>query len=123
MQTIFRAFPLYYQNKKVAEITSGTYDVAPGDEMQVGAEGIMGYSDGTLVTKIEADCIVPVKGLSVTILSDMLAKKYVSVGLVVDGKSHQLDMRITHASYNWDSKAGTAKGKFTFEGGKPDVVG
>jgi hypothetical protein len=123
MQAIIRPFPLYYKNKKVAEIASGSYDIAPGDEMQVGAEGVLGYSDGCTVTKIEADCIVPVKGLSVTIMSDMLAKKYVSVGIVVDGKSHQMDMRITHANYTWDSKSGKAMGKFSLEGGTPDVTG
>lgn len=46
-----------------------------------------------------------------------------SVGIVVDGKSHQMDMRITHANYTWDSKTGKAMGKFSFEGGQPDVTG
>ena len=123
MQSVIRAFPLYYKNKKVAEIVSGSYDLTPGDEVQIGAEGVIGYSDGVTMTKIETDCIVPVKGLGVTILADMLAKKYVSVGIVVDGKSHQLDMRITHANYNWDSKSGKAMGKFVFEGPQPDVTG
>ncbi len=120
---IIRAFPLYYKGKKVAEIASGTYDVEPGDEPQYGSEGLLGYSDGTTISTIDTDCIIPVKGMGVTIVSDMLAKKYVSVGIFVDGKSHQMDMRITHASFTWDSKSGKAMGKFKFGGGSPDVVG
>lgn len=120
---IIRPFPVYYKNKKVAEIASGSYDIAPGDEAQIGTDGYLGHSDGAVLTKIDAEVIVPVKGLGVTILADMLAKKYVSVGIFADGKSHQMDMRITHAGYSWDSKSGKATGKFTFEGGAPDLTG
>lgn len=122
-QVIIRPFPLYYGTKKIAEVSSGTYDVTPGDEAQIGTDGYLGHSDGATITKIDADCIVPVKGLGVTILADMLAKKYVQVGIFADGKSQQLQMRVTHASYSWDSKTGKASGKFSFEGGSPDLVG
>jgi hypothetical protein len=67
--------------------------------------------------------IVPVPGVSVTILSDMLAKKYVSIGIFADGKSHQMDMRILKAKYDWDSQSGHALGAFSFGGGAPDVTG
>lgn len=120
---IIRPFPIYYKNKKIAEVNSGTYDIAPGDEAQIGTDGYLGHSDGATITKIDATVIVPVKGLGVTILADVLAKKYVSVGIVADGKSHQMDMRITHLAYDWDSKTGRAQGKVTFEGGAPDTAG
>lgn len=119
-QAIIRALPLYYQGKKFAEVSSGTYDINSGDEAQFGTEGYMGHSDGATVSKIDADVVVPVPGITETVLADMLAKKYVQMGIFADGAFNQHTMRITHASYTWDSKTGAAKGKFTFEGGPPD---
>lgn len=121
--SIIRPFPLYYKGKKVAEIRSGSYEVDSGDEPQIGTDGLLGYSDGTVITKIDTNMIVPVPGVSVTILSDMLAKKYVSIGIFADGKSHQMDMRILKAKYDWDSQSGHALGAFSFGGGAPDITG
>ena len=121
--SIIRPFPLYYVGKKVAEIRSGSYEVDSGDEPQIGTDGLLGYSDGTVITKIDANLIVPVPGVGVTIIGDMLAKKYVSIGIYADGKSHQMVMRILKAKYDWDSQSGHALGAFSFGGGKPDLAG
>lgn len=122
-QNIIRPFPLYFRKKKVAEIQTGTYDITPGDEEQIGAEGVLGYSDGATVTKIETDCIVPVRGMKSRIIDALLKKQYAQVGVMVDGQFHQIDMRVTHGTYSWDHKTGRAMGKFTFSGGEPDVTG
>lgn len=114
---------MYYVGKKVAEIRSGSYEIDSGDEPQIGTDGLLGYSDGTVITKIDTNLIVPVAGVSVTIVSDMLFKKYVSMGMFADGKSHQMTMRILKAKYDWDSQSGHALGAFSFGGGKPDLTG
>lgn len=121
--SIIRPFVMYYVGKKVAEIRSGSYEIDSGDEPQIGTDGLLGYSDGTVITKIDTNLIVPVAGVSVTIVSDMLFKKYVSMGMFADGKSHQMTMRILKAKYDWDSQSGHALGAFSFGGGKPDLTG
>lgn len=121
--SIIRPFVIYYVGKKVAEIRSGSYEIDSGDEPQIGTDGLLGYSDGTVITKIDTNLIVPVAGVSVTIVSDMLLKKYVSMGMFADGKSHQMTMRILKAKYDWDSQSGHALGAFSFGGGKPDLTG
>ena len=119
---IFRAFPLYVNGKKIAEVSSGTYDVNPNDEAQVGTEGYMGHADGATITRIQATCMIPVVGMQVQFDAIIKARQYVQVGVPINGKFQQVDMRITQANYKWNFKNGQAEGDFTLEGGEPDLV-
>lgn len=123
MATIRKA-EVYFNGKKVAEIESAEYEIDSGDEAQHGAEGVMGFSKGQITTKITANVIVPVAGLTTTLESALLNKLPVTLGWAAGGKIHQIpDMNTMKASYKTDSKAGTLKGSFEFNGGAPDVTG
>ncbi len=122
-RTLIRAAPIYLDGKKIAEVSSGSYDVASGDEAQIGSDGYLGHSDGATTTRFSFDCIIPVKGMAVKVDDLILNKRYFSLGLPVNGKFHQVDARMTGASYKWDHRNGTFMGTFSAEGGAPDILG
>lgn len=122
-RNIIRAAPLYLDGKKVAEVSDGSYDIESGDEIQIGSEGVIGISDGTPVVNAQFNCIIPVKGMSVAVDSMILNKKYVQLGLPVNGKFHQCDGRVHSANYSWDHKNGRFNGAFKFMGEGPEVTG
>lgn len=118
----FRSFPLYVKNRKVAEVNGIAYDLESGDELQFGAEGVLGVSEGIPTVKIEADAVIPVQGMSVDLVTIMLSKQNVGIGIRVDGKLHKVDAHLTACNFSSQSRNGEAKGKFTFIGGAPDLV-
>lgn len=120
---IIRACPLYLNGKKIAEVQDGSYDIASGDEAHIGTEGYYGHSDGSTMCKVNANCIVPVKGMQTTLSDVLLNKRYVSMGIPIDGKFHQIDMRLVNGNYKWDFKSGSCNGAFSFEGGAPELTG
>ena len=119
---IIRPFYVYYKTRKIAEIVEGTYDIDTGDEPVVCIEGYVGDTDGPTLTRIDATVIVPQKGVRFSVLADALTKFYVDVGILGDGKSHQIRMRVRKLSYVWESRTGRAIGKFTLGGGGPDIA-
>ncbi len=122
-RNIIRAFPLYLNGKKIAEVSDGTYEVMSGDESHVATEGYFGHSDGATLTKCNPNCIIPVKGMQVTVDDLILNKRYFEIGLPVNGKFQQTTMRMVSASYKWDFKSGSATGTFQMEGGPPELIG
>jgi hypothetical protein len=123
MATIRNA-AVYFGGKKVAEIETADYDIDSGDEPQHGTDGLLGYSNGQVTTKITCNVIVPVSGLTVTIEDALVNKRPVLIGWLGGGKMHQIkDMRVMRASYKSDSKAGSLKGTFEFNGGAPNITG
>jgi len=119
----FRAVPIYFKGKKIAEIESADYTISSGDEAQHGSDGVLGYSKGQTTTKLVCNVVVPVAGMSSTLEAALLNKETVTMGLAIGGKLHQIDMNPMECNYKSDSKAGTLKGTFNFEGGAPDVTG
>ncbi len=122
-RSLIRAAPLYLNGKKIAEVTSGTYDITSGDEAQIGTDGYLGHSDGATTTKFSFDAIIPVKGMAVRVDDLIINKRYFSLGLPVNGKFQQVDARMVSASYKWDHKTGAFTGTFSAEGGAPDLLG
>lgn len=122
-RAIIRALPVYVNGKKIAELSDGTYDIASGDEAHVATEGYIGHSDGATMTKVNCNCVIPVKGMQVTVDDILINKRYVSVGIPVNGKFHQIDMRLVAGNYKWDFKSGSCNGSFNFEGGSPQMTG
>jgi hypothetical protein len=120
METI-RAAGIFFKGKMVAEIESSDYTISAGGEAQHGTHGLLGYSTGQGMTKIVANTVIPVRGMSVTIVGSLLRKETVVVGWTGGGELHQIEMKILEANFKSDSKAGTLKGTFNFEGGEPDV--
>ena len=124
MSEIFKHASFYYKGKKVATCSGSETTINSGDEDQIGDEGWMGTSDGATTTKFNSDHIVPVKGVGVSIVKDMLAKKYVDVASgILDGAIYKMKMRITTCSFTSQAANGTLTGRFEFRGGDPEIVG
>lgn len=119
----FRHYPVYVQKKKVATMSGVTYDIESGDEMQMGAEGVMGHADGISTCTLEADCIVPVAGSPIDFLSLILGKQNVQMEIFADGKFLSFTARLVSANYSSNSKNGEARGKFRFTGPAPVANG
>lgn len=119
-----RHMSFFYKGKKVAMASGTQYDIEGNDEDQFGDEGWVGASNGAVATKIRVDVIVPVAGTRVTVVTDMLAKRYVDVGLgIVDGKIHRVNMRCRTVSFTGASQQGSLTGNWEFTGGKPELTG
>jgi len=113
---------VYVESRKIAEIESGTYEHMSGDEAQTGSDGYLGHSDGTEMVKLQFSTVTPAKGHAKDLRIIIMQKKDVQVGIQVDGKFEQFEGRLTSRTYNFDSKTGSCKGQFTFEGGKPEAT-
>lgn len=114
---------VYFKGRKVATCHQSTFDIASGDETQLGDEGYIGHSDGATMSKVECDTVVPVGGVGVTFIDSLMRKQYVEMGLaLIDGKVAKVTMRIVNASFSSDAKSGALTGKFSFEGGVPKFV-
>ena len=120
---VFRQAPVFFKGKKIAEIESAKYNIATNREAQIGAEGYMGHSKGPIITKISANCVIPVSGMTSRITTALLTGESVTIGIAVDGQLHQIDMTATTADFDTDTKSGNLKGSFEFEGGQPEVTG
>lgn len=120
-QSRFRHYPLYVGNRKMAEMNGVAYDLESGDELQFGAEGVLGVSDGIPTVKIEGDFVQPVQGTQIDIVTMLLGKQYVSTKIVIGGKAHEIVGRFMAMNFQSDSRTGASRGKFTFTGGGPDV--
>ena len=122
-KALIRPAPLYYKGKKVAEIREGTYDIESNDQREICAEGYIGHTDGATTSSVQMTLIVPVPGLSIPLLADMLRKAYVKIGLFEDAKLHNLEGRVTKISYSWNFEKGENRCVGSFESGAPDLAG
>jgi hypothetical protein len=113
---------VYYKGKKVAEVREGTYEVDSNDQREIASEGYLGHTDGATTSSVQMTLVVPVPGLSVTMLPDMLAKKNVKLGLFTDGKFHTLEGRIVKMAYAWNHERGEMRCTGSFEAGEPALA-
>jgi hypothetical protein len=114
-----RSASILVNSRKVAECESNNYDVASGDEAQVGTDGYLGHSDGATMSKLTLNAIIPVAGMEIRVKTLIDTKAYCTVSVIVDGDAEQVVGRFVSRSYASDSKAGSLKGVFNFEGGEP----
>jgi hypothetical protein len=103
---------------------SNTYDISTNRQAQIAAQGYVGHSVGTKLTKLEYDEIIPASGIR----SDMIKKflmedKSVTIGYFAGGDLYTQDMEVTQATITGEALNGTLTGKFTLEGGIPDIAG
>ncbi len=120
--SIFRAFPIYVEGKKVAEAMSSTYDTTDSGTNQVGLDGVEGQSDGVIESKIDFDVIVPVQGTTIKFSTYFFNRARVTIGIPIDGGYDSVEGKLTGRSYSSDSKTGECKGKWSFIGGEPQRV-
>jgi hypothetical protein len=122
MQT-FRAAVMQFKGKKIAEMEGGEYEINSGDEPHFGPDGLLGFGEGPISTKMVCNVVIPVAGMTSTLEDALLRKQVVTMGWIGNGKLHQVDMKPINAKYTTDTKTGSLKGTFEFQGGKPDVTG
>jgi len=122
-QSKFRAFPVYLAKKKLATMSGVTFDIESGDELQFGAEGVLGHSDGISTCTLEADCVIPVAGSPVDFLGTILNKRDVSITIFADGKFQEFVGRLKSVNYTSNSRNGESRGKFRFDGAAPVISG
>jgi hypothetical protein len=122
MGVLVRPAPVLIESRKIAEVSSGTYAHTSNDEVQIGFEGVLGYSDGADTVRLQFKSITPVAGHEKDLRAVIMQKKYVTVGIFIDGAYEAFEGRLTSRDYDWDSKSGACNGNFTFEGGKPNVI-
>lgn len=123
---IIRAFSLYIEGAKWGLLQGLAYDVTTGSELMIGDGIVIGVSQGVPICKIVANGIVPVTGHAVArkVEEYALSHKKFQIGAgVLNGRIHKLDMYCTSYSYKGDNVKGTCMGDWTFEGGKPTLVG
>lgn len=121
-QSIIRPAPVYKDGKKVAEVREGTYEVDSNDVREITSEGYIGHTDGATTSMMQMTMVVPVEGLSITALPDMLAKKYVKIGVFTDGHMHLMEGRIVKMSYTWNYEKGEMRCTGHFESGQPQLA-
>jgi hypothetical protein len=118
----FRSASIYVKSKKIAEITSSTYEVMSGDEQQIGTEGVLGFSDGVATSKLDFDTVCPVTGHELALKTILKGKQTVTAAVLVDGGLETFDCRIMTRSYTSDAKTGECKGKFSLIGNDPVIA-
>lgn len=122
-RALIRPAPVFYKGKKVAEIREGTYEIDSNDQREITAEGYIGHSDGATTSSVQMTLVVPVPGISITMLGDMLNKSYVKVGVFEDNKLHNLEGRFVKLAYSWNHEKGENRLVGSFEAGAPDLAG
>ncbi len=113
---------MYFKSKKVAELEDVSYEIMSNDESLIGTEGYLTHSEGAVTCKITATAIIPVGGTTPNMLNSLLNKEDVGIGVPIDGGLQKFTGRLTGVSYDSNSKSGKTTGKFTVEGGRPDVT-
>ena len=119
----FRPLYVYYNNKKFGEVNKTKVSILPGDEAQLGSDGVLGYSDGITMLRVEVSGPVPTKDVSVPLIGNTLAKKYTTLGVLLGAKLVQSDMRCTGLEFDSDTKSGATTFSATFEGPEPEITG
>lgn len=120
--SVFRAFPLYLNGKKVAEAMSSTYEVTNNNANQIGIDGVLGQSRGVIETKIDFDAVIPIAGMQINIDAIIASGESVGMGVAVNGGFQIVSGTVTGVSYSSDSKTGESKGKYSFIGGAPQLT-
>ncbi len=120
----FRHASIYYKAKKVANFSGFEETITSGNEDMIGDDGWEGRSSGAKLTKLSTDAIIPVAGVGVSVIRDLLNDEYVDIGLaVIDGAVHKIKMGVDESVITSEAANGTLRGKFSFSGGKPEIVG
>lgn len=123
MAQVFRHASVYYRGKKVANFSGFEEQIATGAEDVVSTHGWEGATQGTPLTKLSTDAIIPVGGVGVDVIRDALAQEYVDIGLGrVGDQIHRLRMFVVNATITSNAQTGSLRGRFEFSGPAPELV-
>ena len=112
-----RAFPIFYNGRKIAEANDNNANVKPGRTAMFAAEGYAAHSKGAVMFSLTSKIIVPVSGISVKAIEDAIAQKDVEIGVPVAGKFIKSTAAITNLDMTSNTETGRCEGSITFEGG------
>ena len=119
---VVRAFPLFYNDKKVAEAHAVDITIN-GERTPVwGAEGWLAAARGAVHCDITVAYIIPVGGTSVDFITDTLLQNDIDCGIPVGGKLLRRTMAITQNQMKANTQTGVADGSCHFIGGPPEAT-
>jgi hypothetical protein len=116
MASKFRGASLYWNGRRVASATSGSYTPTMAGEDVITEDGFQDVSDGAWTTDIQIERATPIVG-------DGFAFNLGDRGTVtlypVNGKTVTLKPAVVMESpQSWDNRTGTMTGTVRFHGGK-----
>jgi hypothetical protein len=118
-----RAASIFVGGRKVGQFVSSKYTISAGDELQYGDPGVIGFSDGAITTTLSATGIVPVAGQDVALENALVNHNDIDVAVaLINGKIHQISMRVNKAEYDSDHKTGILTGQFELIGTEPKIT-
>lgn len=119
---VVRAFPVFYNNKKVAEAHSNDVTINGQRTAVYGAEGWLAAARGAVSLDISVQYIIPVGGTSVDFITDTVLQNDIDVGIPVAGKILRRTMAITQNQMKGNTQTGVVDGTCHFIGGPPQVT-
>lgn len=118
-----KAGAVFYNKKRVAELQKFKYKIKNGSGQELADSGAYN-TDGKVTTEISADMIVPVTGLSISAVKDLIEQRNAEIVLgVVDGRLHVVDdARPIDVEIEGDIPSGKQTAAFNWQGGEPKLV-
>lgn len=117
-----RAFPAFIKQKKIGQVHGTTFTIQPNRQKLYGAEGFLTLSRGAVSCGVEVEAIVPVAGMDLDLLQQMILQQDVGVQLPIGGKQYVIDMGYTGGNITSNTETGVVQGRFTLEGGVPKIT-
>ncbi len=115
---------IFYNGKRVATLQGCKIRIKNGSGQEL-ADGGAYNTDGQVTSEISADNIVPISGIGVPMLQDLVDQRNatISAGLV-DGKILVFDdARPVDAEYASEVASGKQTAAYNYQAGKPKITG
>lgn len=122
MAKVFRAMPVFVNNKKVAEIKEATVKIMTNGEQQTGFEEVLGESEGIVTVEGSFSEVIPVVGTEIDIVDLLVNQRYAGIGVLVNGKTMKMEAKFVDGEFKSTSKSGVVEGSFNWRSGRPQVI-
>jgi hypothetical protein len=118
-----KAGAIFYNGKRVGTLQGFTYRIKNGSGQELADAGAFN-TDGQITTEISADNIVPITGMGVSMIADLINQQNAEITLgLIDGKLHVIDdARPVDVEVTGEIASGKQTAKFNWQGGKPKVT-
>lgn len=113
---------IYYKGKKIAMMQSIEYTITTNDGQESTDSGVHN-TDGVLVTRVTCNTLVPVRGVGISVVDDLVNHRDVDLTLaIVDGSMHELkEARGEEGQFSGEVQSGRLTGRFTWHAGTPKI--
>lgn len=117
MASKFRGASLYWNGRRVASATSGSYTPTMAGEDVITEDGFQDVSDGAETTDVQIERATPIVGDNFDL---RLGDRGTVTLYPVNGKVITLKPAVVmEAPATWDNRTGTMTGTMRFHGGRP----